>query len=246
VKSTQPWLLDLFCKAGGATRGYQLAGFRVYGVDIAPQPYYCGDAFMQADALSVLRAETRLSLSKFAAIHASPPCQGYSSARHLQTARGKHHPRLISQTRFLLENVRLHTGESGFLGKPTPWVIENVVGAPLVDPITLCGTSFGLPLTRHRLFESNIPLTGLPCGDHTNAHYNPVGHAYVNTGLRNTVLTPDDRRYWASRTREAMGIDWMNRDELKEAIPPAYTELIGNQIWMWLVQNKPQLGLETM
>jgi DNA (cytosine-5)-methyltransferase 1 len=194
---------------------------------------------MQVDAFSVLRAETRLNLRKFAAIHASPPCQGYSVARHLQTGKKLRHHRLIETTRFLLKNVPLHTGKSGFVGEPTPWVIENVVGAPLIDPITLCGTSFGLPLTRHRRFESNIPLTGLPCGDHTNAHYNPVGHAYVNTDLRNTVLTADDRRYWASRTREAMGIDWMNRDELKEAIPPAYTELIGNQIWMWLNIHQP-------
>jgi len=239
-----PWLLDLFCGAGGATRGYQLAGFRVFGVDIEPQPYYVGDAFYQGDALEVLRANTRLNLNKFSAIHASPPCQGYSVAgnfssngvnltkRHTKSLAGpsKRHPKLIQTTRFLLNTVYIHTGN------PTPWIIENVNGAPL-DPdhtIRLCGTSFGLPLIRHRFFESNIPLLALECGNHEGAIYNPVGHAYINTHLRDILLTQADRANWASRCREAMGIDWMSRNELSQAIPPAYTELIGNQLMSYL------------
>ncbi len=136
--------LDLFCSAGGATRGLQLAGFHVTGVDIRPQPRYCGDEFRQASALE-------FPLEGFDFIWASPPCQKFTALRHMPTSR-RDHPNLIPQTRARLE-------KSGI-----PYAIENVEGAPLGDSgylIRLCGTSFGLAtkdwraeLRRHRLFET--------------------------------------------------------------------------------------------
>src|SRR5690606_32247689 len=129
--------LDLFCKAGGASRGYQQAGFYVVGVDIEPQPNYCGDLFIQADALDVLNWAD--FLAQFDAVHASPPCQSYSVTASLHEA---NYPELIGPVR---ERLSL-------LG--VPYAIENVVGAPLRDAVRLCGSSFGLGVRRHLLFET--------------------------------------------------------------------------------------------
>src|ERR1700722_10533336 len=118
--------LDLYCGAGGATRGLQLAGFRVTGVDNAPQPHYCGDAFIQADALTL----TLELLRGFDLLWSSPPCQAHTVLRNVHNAHK--HEDLIERTRELL------------IASGRPYVIENVVGAPLHNPITLCGTSFGL------------------------------------------------------------------------------------------------------
>ena len=156
--------LDLYCGAGGVARGLQQAGFlHVTGVDLAPQPNYCGDAFIRADALAFLE---RADLSEFDFIWASPPCPRFTEMRHAPGAKGDAHPDLITPTRALLKRS----------GKP--WVIENVKGAKkyLIDPIMLCGTSFGLEtppyrtapngfkLQRHRLFEiSGFPVAAPPC-----------------------------------------------------------------------------------
>ena len=142
--------LDLFCKAGGATRGLQQAGFAVTGVDLRPQPNSCADVFIQADALEYLRTA---DLSGFDLIHASPPCQAHTVLKHAPGT--KAHLDLIAPTRALLVKS----------GKP--YCIENVVGAPLRNPVILCGTMFGLrapsgELRRHRLFETSFPLTP-PC-----------------------------------------------------------------------------------
>src|SRR4051812_11070945 len=156
-------LLDLFCGAGGATRGYQEAGFFVVGVDLEPQPYYCGDAFVQMDALECLRlllaggaiggeqllSPATFTLSDLAATHASPPCQAYTD---LQKQNKRSYPDLIAPIRELLIATR------------RPYVIENVEGAPLVNPALVCGVPIdGLRVIRHRLFEANFPLTGNGC-----------------------------------------------------------------------------------
>src|ERR1017187_7154249 len=138
-------VLDLFCKAGGCSMGYSMAGMECVGVDIEPQKHYPFE-FFQADALKVLR--DRRFVDTFDVIHASPPCQCYSVTKHLSSGK---HPDLVGPVRELL----IATGK--------PYIIENVVGAPLLHPVRLCGSSFGLDLRRHRLFESNLWLRGKAC-----------------------------------------------------------------------------------
>src|SRR5262245_32328515 len=147
-RGMRPRLLDLFCGAGGAAVGYDRAGFQVVGVDIAPQPNY-PFTFGEADALEYLKWIVLPSLGarKFAAIHASPPCQRWST----KTRNPERHPDLIEPVRVLLESTGL------------PYVIENVPDAPLRDPVQLCGSSFGLGVQRHRSFETNFPLLVPDC-----------------------------------------------------------------------------------
>lgn len=200
----KPRLLDLFCGAGGATMGYYRAGFEVVGVDIEPQPRY-GFEFIQADAMT-------FPLSGFDVIHASPPCQAYTSLRRQHP--GREYPDLIATVRKRLIEIGL------------PYVIENVEGAPLLNPVTICGTAFGLPLKRHRLFESSHLLFGTECRhDRIKG-----GIEIMNHGKTTTQFVPvygsggcKARHLW----NEAMGIDWMTTRELTQAIPPAYTEHIG-------------------
>ncbi len=196
----RPLLLDLFCGAGGAAMGYHEAGFDVIGVDIKPQPHYPFE-FILADALT-------FPLGGFHALHASPPCQAYSTTRTLHDAE---YPMLIPEVRSRFEDTGL------------PYIIENVVGAPLHNPIRLCGSSFDLPIWRHRLFESDMPLMALPC-----AHpWSPEPLDVTGTG------GPGGRHRkpkGLEEARIAMGIDWMARSELSEAIPPAYTRFIGEQL----------------
>lgn len=194
----RPRLLDLFAGAGGAARGYQRAGFHVTGVDIKPQPRYAGDAFVQADAL-----RPPFDLSSFDAIHASPPCQGYSRATAWRGSRDNH-PKLIQDVRAMLE-------ASG-----RPFVIENVEDArgQLRDPFMLCGSQFGIRVQRHRYFEApSIPLALLPPCAHVDLI--PFDHG----GTR-----PE------SEYRDAMGCEWMTVHESREAIPPAYTEYLGRAL----------------
>jgi DNA (cytosine-5)-methyltransferase 1 len=203
----RPRLLDLFCGAGGCSAGYERAGFEVTGVDIRAQPHY-PFLFIQRDARSILR---RLDLDRFAAIHASPPCQAYTKARKLQ---GNEHEDLITETRELL----IATG--------LPYVIENVKGAPLRDPFMLEGQMFeGLNVHRPRLFETNwwveVPTLIPPPPRQTKMGRPPVpGEAMQIVGHFSDVPAG----------RAAMGIDWMTQGELAQAIPPAYTEYIGRQL----------------
>lgn len=217
-------MLDLFCGAGGCSVGYQRAGFEVVGVDIKPQPHYPFE-FHQADALEYCAAHGR----EFDAIHASPPCQAYSGMRNITISRygtAPEHPDFIAATRLALEAI----------GKP--WVIENVQRSPLRTQIILCGAAMGLPgLARHRHFESNILLPAPPRCAHLQQ-----AHTIGIYGDR-----PDGRRVSyrhhrlvriASSIDEAsslMKIDWMNWQELKNAIPPAYTEWIGRQLMAHLM-----------
>src|SRR5262245_43529213 len=145
--NAKPKLLDLFCGAGGCTKGYQRAGFWVRGVDIKPQPRYCGDEFVKADALEYLAGLVESGeINEFNAIHASPPCQvNLQGLNGVNRARGRviEHADLIPDTRELCQ----HSG--------LPYVIENIEGARLVNAAKLCGSGFGLAVRRHRYFESN-------------------------------------------------------------------------------------------
>ena len=211
----RPVLLDLFCGAGGAAVGYYSAGFEVIGVDINRQPNYPFE-FHQMDALDVFEH----SAFEFDAIHASPPCQGYST----QTADQSRHPRLIAPVRELLHTTVL------------PYVIENVEGARkhLIDPVRLCGSSFGLDLRRHRYFEANWALEGKPC-DHSwqTPRFRSLDISMVKAGRLASVVGVHGHINYSGEFPlrcKAMGIDWMTNEELVEAIPPAYTEWVGRQL----------------
>lgn len=205
---TRPRLLDLFCCAGGAAMGYHRAGFDVVGVDIKPQPRY-PFAFVQGDALEYAAAHGH----EFNAIHASPPCQGYSRMRHIT---GREYPMMIEDVRNALRAA----------GKP--YVIENVEDAPLIDDILLCGTMFGLKTFRHRKFEMSFFMMAPP----------HITHAVFGKAAPQGRPTTVDRQYITvtgnfsgiETAKQAMGIDWMSRPELSQAIPPAYTEYIGRHL----------------
>jgi DNA (cytosine-5)-methyltransferase 1 len=202
-------VLDLFCGAGGASKGYQLAGFEVVGIDIKKGKRYPFQ-YIQKSVLEL----TPEDLEPYDLIHSSPPCQLFSATRHLRNAQGKKSDKLdfIEPTRKLLI-------ESG-----KPYIIENVVGAPLMDPVRLCGSSFGLKVRRHRLFESNMPLKGSEC-DH-KAQGRPVG---IYGSMRDEIPNGGRTAKSMDEAKDAMGIDWMIWGELVEAIPPAYTQYLGNQ-----------------
>lgn len=155
-------MLDLFCGAGGTAKGYQRAGFEVVGVDINPQPRYCGDHFDQADALKYVTTHYR----EFDVIHASPPCQYYANVTQWR-GRQRDHDNLIGLTRTALKSTGL------------PYVIENVPEAPVRPDYRLCGTMFGLPIRRHRDFELNWGRLSAPaakCGHHATDM--PFMHKY--------------------------------------------------------------------
>lgn len=215
-----PVLLDLFCCAGGAALGYQRAGFRIVGVDIEPQfnyPY----TFVQADVMT-LAPEW---IATFDAAHASPPCQAYSDLA-ARNGNADEWPQLIEPVRELLQEASI------------PYVIENVSGAPLVDYITLCGTMFpGLRVLRHRLFESNVLLSPPgPCAPHPLCHtYDKRKAHYGQTDeWRDFVSVNGGGNCSVEAARDAMGIDWMTKRELNEAIPPAYAEHIGAQLMAFI------------
>lgn len=202
----RPRLLDLFCGAGGAAMGYHRAGLEVVGVDIKPQPRYPFE-FHQADAMKWLRNRGLLS---FDAFHASPPCQAHTKAQRI---RGRSHPDYIAEIRDL------------FKADPLPWVIENVPGAPLVDPVELCGAMFGLRTYRHRLFEASFPIEAPDHPEHI-ASLCKIGRK-VNDGEFMHVV---GNFSGAALAREIMGTPWMTRNEMREAIPPVYTVYVGREL----------------
>lgn len=208
IPKPRPRALDLFCGAGGATMGLMRAGFHVTGVDINNQPRYVGDCFRIADA-------TRYPLDGFDFIWASPPCQAYSVASRRHRGEGKVYADLVAVTRDRLKESLI------------PYVIENVPFSPLRVDLVLCGSVFGLDVVRHRCFEFGYPFFSLlpscshpkfpvtVCGDGTPSWARKKRFA---NGLKD--FTQDEKR-------KAMGIDWMNRRELSQSIPPAYAEYIG-------------------
>lgn len=230
--TNKPRLLDLFCGAGGAAMGYYRAGFEVIGVDINCQPNY-PFKFFRMDAVNLLNQLTIYpknsfigSIKDYSFVHCSPPCQRYSIASKNWNGNYERHPDLIAVTRWLLQKLGV------------VYVIENVAGSPLIDPITLCGTMFtGIRVIRHRLFESNIylyepnlhpkhPLCYTK--DKRKKHYKKcnetIDYVQVTGGGNCSVKAASD----------AMKIDWMTKRELNESIPPAYTEWIGKQLIEYL------------
>lgn len=203
-------VLDLFCGAGGASMGYYLAGYEVTGIDIKHGKRY-PFTYLRKDVMTL----TVEDLAPYDLIHASPPCQTHSITRNLRIAQGKQTSKLD-----LIEPVRQLLKASG-----KPYIIENVVGAPLIDPVLICGSAFGLKVRRHRLFESNLNLKGTEC-DH-KAQGRPVG---VYGSLNDEIPKGGRTAKTIEEAREAMGIDWMLWGELVEAIPPHYTKWIANQL----------------
>lgn len=219
--------LDLFCGAGGAAMGLRRAGFEVTGVDIKPQkrfPFH----FIQGDALGA-------DLSGYDFVWASPPCQRHTALKTMHNA--KAHEDVIPGTRSKLEQWG------------GPFIIENVPGAPLINPILLCGTMFDLgyedaELRRHRIFESNLPLTPLKCrhgqridvcgvyGGHLRNRKRVRTIGVYREGARDSVRKSDKgvADFSVVHGRIAMGIDWMTIAELCQAIPPAYSEFLGRQV----------------
>ena len=210
---TAPRLLDLFCGAGGAAMGYHRAGFEVVGVDIAAQPHYPFE-FHQLDAMT-------FPLEGFDAIHASPPCQKWTAY--------KRRPNHVAPRPDLISAVRERIADNS----DAPYVIENVSGAPLRSfAFQLCGSSFGLDVRRHRLFEvwpHDLYRISPPC-DHgrQTPRFPPATN---RSNLRSTVEVGVWRIPLGVQQR-AMGIDWMTLTELSQAIPPAYTEWIGAHLIM--------------
>jgi DNA (cytosine-5)-methyltransferase 1 len=207
-------VLDVYCKQGGATAGYQAAGYRVVGVDLDDQPRYIGDEFWQSDAISFLAVHREWILAEVAFVHASPPCQFDSDCQRIQD---NDHPDLIEPTRQALEDLGL------------PYVIENVGGAipKLREPVLLCGSMFGLARTyRHRYFSTGGGWV-LPQPTHPE-HAVPqikLGRSASNgeaiQAIGNFAGVGIIRAEW--------GVPWMNRDGIREAIPPQYAEWIGRQ-----------------
>lgn len=206
-------LLDLFSCAGGAGTGYHQAGFEVVGVDIDDQPRYPFE-FHRADALEFLADHWH----EFDVIHASPPCQSYSDLAK-RNGNADAWPRLIEPVREALVTTNRH------------WILENVEGAPMIDPVMLCGTQFpGLRVIRHRLFETSFPLPALPHGKHPlvfthDKRKNHYGKLDQDTSF---VQVTGGGNCTIANARDALGgLDWMNKHELNECVPPAYTSYIG-------------------
>lgn len=193
--------LDLFCCGGGAGMGLSQSGFDVIGVDISPQPKYPFE-FHQQDALT-------FSLEGYDFIWASPPCQKHTKASKLQ---GNEHHCFIEEIRQRLEN------------QETPYCIENVVGAPLKNPILLCGEMFGIKTYRHRLFECSFPVEQPEHPKHPKQQIK-MGRPVKEGDYIQVVGHFSGVEY----AQKVMGIDWLGQNELREAIPPCYSKYIVEQ-----------------
>ncbi len=209
----KPRLLDLYCGGGGAAMGYHRAGFEIVGIDLEPQKDYPFE-FYKGDALS-------WPLEGFDIVHASPPCQRFSAAGIIHRKRGKIYPDCLTPTRARLR-------EWG-----GPYIIENVPGAPMQPyTIVLCGLMFGLKVFRHRIFECSMFITAPNHPTHKGkyigeGYYSVAGHGgnWRNWGKTKRNVKKGSVAEWS----DAMGIDWLPRSRLSQAIPPAYTEWIGKQ-----------------
>lgn len=220
-------ILDLFCGAGGAAMGYHRAfpDAEIVGVDINPQPRY-PFTFVQGDAMTY-------PLAGFDFVHASPPCQDWSTLRHIHDAHGTGH--MLPDT---LARLRVNGA---------PWVVENVVGAPMNAPLTLCGTMFDLrcqfggvefELQRHRLFECSRPIEPPTSCRHEFRTMGVYGTLSRRPRLNNAKRRPDgDLKAGGRQAAALMDIDWMLSHEIVQAIPPAYTEWIGSQLAAFLAER---------
>jgi DNA (cytosine-5)-methyltransferase 1 len=218
-------LLDLFSGAGGAAMGYHRAGFEVVGVDIVEQPNY-PFKFILGDALAIAEDQPEL-LSNVDVIHASPPCQTFTAYRRRGAGVGDRYRDLVVETRALLQATEL------------PYLIENVPTAPLREPVQICGSSFGLDIRRHRLFESNVHLVVPPCNhDWQTPRFPPATN---RTNRRSTVEVGTYR--CEKLAPQAMGIDWMHNAELSQAVPPTYTEFLGRQMFAYLRARDEAAGV---
>jgi DNA (cytosine-5)-methyltransferase 1 len=204
-------LLDLFCGVGGASAGYTAAGFDVTGIDLKHGKRY-PYTYIKGNVSDYLNNQY---LQQFDVIHASPPCQTHSITQHLRNAQGKSTSKID-----MIPEVRAALIASG-----VPYIIENVPGSPLINPVQLCGSSFNLKVRRHRLFESNIKLKGSICNH--KAQGKPVG---VYGSLNDEIPGGGHTAKTLQQARSAMGIEWALWGELVEAIPPVYTEYLGKQI----------------
>ena len=228
----RPLLLDLYCGVGGAAMGYRRAGFDVVGVDIERQPDYPFD-FIHGDALTI--GQELIRSNTISAIHASPPCQHHTTFAKGCNKNRTDFPDVIAEARSVLADSAL------------PYVIENVPSAPLVNTITLCGEMFSLGVLRHRIFESNIPMTAPPHPAHRGRvaawrhgawHEGPYFGVYgLRSGGKGSV------REW----QDAMGIDWTTRRKsFTEAIPPAFTECIGSMLMAQLGRRRRPIRVQSM
>ena len=201
-------LLDLFSGAGGAAMGYHRAGFEVVGVDHKSQKRYPFE-FIQADALEYVAEHG----SEFDVIHASPPCQAYSMASQQWRMKGVSYPDMVADTRAAL----MATGK--------PYIIENVPGAPLINPLVLNGAFFGMNLRRTRWFETSFPMPFILLPKE-----GPSRFKMGRKPMAGDPVVPVGHFSGVERARRVMDIDWMTQGELSQAIPPAYTEFIARQI----------------
>jgi DNA (cytosine-5)-methyltransferase 1 len=224
-------VLDLFCCEGGASEGYRRAGFLPYGVDSDtralrryPFPKHHGDALavmrtlLTGGAVDFTHPDGTvewLTLTDFVVLAGSPPCQPYSRTRTMPGAGGAaKFPALVPDVREL------------FTATGLPYVIENVPGAPMVNPVMLCGRAYGLASARHRLFESNVWLMSAGCACGRDSGIPICGHGVPSSYRRRTGRSPD-----LPERRAAIGApEWMTRDGLRESIPPAFTQHIGAQL----------------
>lgn len=204
-------LLDLFCGAGGASMGYAMAGFDVTGIDVKHGRRY-PFTYIRGDVRDYLHKDF---LDQFDVIAASPPCQTHSSTKHLRVAQGKSTDKID-----MIPEVR-----EALIASGKPYVIENVPGAPLINPVQLCGSAFKLKVRRHRLFESNLELQGTQCFHKEQGR--PIG---IYGSMRDEIPGGGHTAKTMPEAEQAMGIDWMIWGELVESIPPAYTKFIGEQI----------------
>lgn len=208
-------LLDLYSGAGMASDGYNSAGFTTTGVDINPQPHY-PYTFTQGDALEVLESDLPES---FDVIHASPPCQAHTRAKHLRKAQGGEakYADYLTPTLEILNRKWSHK----------TWIVENVPGAPGMETAVIeCGSSYGLQVRRHRLFMSNAPLIGSVCAHAIQGRPWGVYHV-MNDSIPKGGRTVKSLEHGLEAMGVTRAMPWAS---LKEGFPPAYTHHLGTQL----------------